>query len=48
MERCEKRHEEIIFDSRSCPLCEAQEIEKGMAQEIKDLKEEISRLEDDL
>ncbi len=48
---CNDSHEEIVFDSRDCPLCEAifaldnerDEIE-NLREEIQDLQEEIEEL----
>jgi hypothetical protein len=41
--RGEKAHEEIVYDSRSCPFCEY--VDTSM-DEIKDLKSQIEKMEE--
>lgn len=46
---CSERHEEICFESKRCPLCEAlkekAELEEGKNDEIDDLANEINDLQ---
>lgn len=41
MEICKDNHEEIVFDSRDCPLC----VEQGI---VKELEEKVEELEGNL
>jgi len=46
MELCSKHHEEVCFEGRNCPCCEAMsELEKKISElenELNDAKEEIA------
>lgn len=50
MELCANGHEEICFETRSCPLCDAQseteELMKDAQSEIEELMKKIDDLED--
>jgi transcription initiation factor IIE alpha subunit len=44
MNLCSHRHEEICYESRNCPLCEAQEEIEKLEEAVSDLESEISEL----
>ena len=45
MELCSNGHEEICFEVRTCPLCEAQDEIDNLLKEIASLEEKITELE---
>ena len=40
---CNKKHEEIVFDNRSCPLCDIRDEIDNLEAEINKLQEEINK-----
>ena len=45
MELCKDGHDDICYDARYCPLCEALEDIKELEKEIASLEEKITELE---
>lgn len=48
MNLCSSKHEEVCYDGKDCPVCEAQEDTATAKSEIEDLKDKIMDLENDL
>ena len=45
MEMCFKHHDEIVYDSRSCPLCKAMNKINKLQGQIDDLELQVRELE---
>ena len=46
MKICSQHHDEIVYDGRDCPLCEANQTVADRDKEIEDLCDEIESLKD--
>jgi transcription initiation factor IIE alpha subunit len=44
---CSEGHLAIVYDERSCPVCELKEEKDDLEKEVEKLTEKISRLEDE-
>ena len=42
MEICSSNHDEIVYDSRYCPLCELLEEKEELNSEIRNLEHELN------
>ena len=45
MNMCSDKHDEIVYEGRTCPLCEVLELLKHEEDEANRLSEEISKIE---
>lgn len=45
MEICSNNHDEIVFSTRYCPLCSANDKIEGLESEIVELNDKITNLE---
>ena len=45
MDICSKNHDEIVYDSNKCPLCEALESLKAEIEEHNELSDKLSEIE---
>lgn len=48
MTLCSDGHEEVCFEARDCPACEAVTERDGLAKELDQLREEYSDLENSI
>lgn len=48
MNLCDSGHDEICYDSKNCPLCEAQEIMQEHEEKIKELEEDLKTCAKDI
>ena len=48
MNLCSHGHEEVCFESRSCPMCYLQEEKETLEVEVKELESRINQLEEEL
>ena len=44
MEICDDNHDEIVFDSRNCPLCDEISNREQLERELNEANEEIEKL----
>jgi HAMP domain-containing protein len=47
MNLCDSGHEEICYECRNCPLCEANEEIESLEKEVEELKESLEELKKD-
>ncbi len=46
MDLCSFQHEEICYESRNCPLCEANNTIEELKEQVKNLEKEIENLKE--
>lgn len=48
MKMCEDGHDEIVYDLKNCPLCDANSTISTLEYEVSDLHDKITDLKDEL
>jgi peptidoglycan hydrolase CwlO-like protein len=48
MNLCDSGHEEICYECRNCPLCDANEEIESLEKEVDELKESLEELKKEL
>lgn len=46
MKICDEAHDEIVFDNKYCPLCEALDNVKELEKEVGNLQDDLTRAND--
>lgn len=45
MNLCDAKHQEVCFEGRECPLCEAREEIADLKREVQSLEQKVENLE---
>lgn len=48
MELCEENHDAIVFEGKSCPLCEVIDENEGLHESIENLEGKVAELQEEI